>query len=364
MDFDRICERRVAMATRCLPIDDHLGAELCVIIAKAAYRVSPRGVVTLAEAPIRIAPEGGGPRGSARFPGDYVFAKPGTDVILVGTAYPPAGAAVTAVDVSLRVGSSEGAAALRPTLIEKTVRVHGPRFFYQGIGVVPGPAARLEEPVPLTWENAYGGVDDSNPRRIAVETRNPVGHGFAVDRARLIGQPAPPIEDPRAPLGSRAPAPAGFAPIGPDWEPRVALAGTFDERWERERAPVLPADFDVRHNCVAPPGLWSATPLLGDEAVEVLGATPEGAWRFRLPRYEPSFACVVAGERRELVTHLDTLLIDADAGQVELTWRATIRLPRKAELIERIEVSERVALPDSVFDRPAAPARTGIEASA
>ena len=60
-----------------------------------------------------------------------------------------------------------------------------------------------------------------------------------------------------------APAPGGFGPIGPDWEPRQRHAGTYDERWKRERAPVLPADFDPRHNCVAPPGLWSATPLLG-----------------------------------------------------------------------------------------------------
>jgi hypothetical protein len=346
-------------------MDDHRGAEVVVVIAKAAYRVSPLGDVKLDAAPIRLAPEGGGPRGSVRYPSDFVFAKPGTDVLLVGTAHPPAGAPVTFVDVTLRVWPAEVATALgggvdagaRPPLVDRTARVHGPRVFYQGVGVVPGPAGRLEDPVPLLWENTYGGTDDASPRRVAFEPKNPIGTGFAVDRAKLVGTLAPPIEDPRAPLGSRSPAPAGFGPVNAEWEPRAALAGTFDERWRTERAPVLPEDFDVKHNAVAPPGLWCATPLVGDELVEVLGATPEGAWRFRLPRYEPSFACVIGGERRELEAHLDTFLVDADEGRVELTWRAAFRLPRKSERVERIEVVARNALPDSVFGEPAAPAR-------
>ncbi len=337
MDFDRLCDRRSWMTVRCLPMDDHRGAPLVVIVAKMAYRVSARGVVSIAQAPVRLASVPTGPRGSLRFPSDYVFDKPGTDVLLVGSAQPPADRVVTEMDVSLRVG-----------LLDKALRVYGPRLFYQGVlGVVPGPPGRLE-PTPLIWELAYGGTDESTPERWVVEPRNPIGTGFAVDRNRLVGTLAPSIEEARSPLSSRSPTPGGFGPIGPSFEPRQRYAGTYDERWKRERAPVLPADFDTRHNCVAPPGLWSATPLLGNEPVEVVGATPEGVWRFRLPPYEPSFASVIQGVRREHETHLDTFLIDADERTVELSWRVAIPLPKKAERVDRLEVSSTMTLPESM----------------
>ncbi len=345
MDFNQICQNDSAFAVRCLPIDDHRGAEGVAVIAKLGFRVSARGVVTWSSAPVRLIDEPGGPRGSIRYPSDYVGDKPGTDVILVGTAYPPVnapGAApATEMDVSLRVGA-----------LEKVVRVHGPRIYYEALGVLPGRPGPLE-PVPLVYELTYGGLDTSDPMHAAVERRNPIGMGFAVDRKKLVGTPVPPIEDPRAPLSSRSPAPAGFGVLDPSCEPRSNFAGTYDERWQRERAPIRPTDFDLRHNCVASPGLWSEAPLLGDEPIEVLGATPEGAWRFQLPRHEPEIACVLAGERRVLETHLDTLLIDADEMRLELSYRAFIALPRKSELLQRILVSSKTALPDSVLSAEA-----------
>lgn len=76
------------------------------------------------------------------------------------------------------------------------------------------------------------------------------------------------------------------------------------------------------------------TPLVGDEPVEVLGATPEGALRFRLPRYAPVFHSTVRGGTFAHETHMDTLLIDADERRVELVWRVSVRLPRKSEHLE------------------------------
>jgi hypothetical protein len=357
MDFDRVCESRTAMTVRCLPMVDHRGADVVVVVAKMAYRVSPRGAVTLAAVPVRITAAVAGPRGSLRCPSDYVAEKPGTDVFMAGTAYPrlDRDRPTTEVDVTLRVG-----------LLDKAARVYGPRVYYQGVlGVVPGPPGRLEEPTPLCYENAFGGIDATDPRSYALESRNPVGTGFALDRSKLVGTLAPSIEDPTLPLAARSSTPAGFGAIGADWDPRVRLAGTFDERWRKERAPVFPKDFDLRHNCCAPPGLWSATPLRGDEPVEVVGVTPDGApWRFRLPLYEPTFACVIRGIRHELTTHLDTFFIDADERLLELTWRAVFELPRKAQLVERIEVNASPNLPESVFHEGPAPITAGQEASA
>ena len=355
MDFDRVCESRTAMSVRCLPMVDHRGVDVVVIVAKMAYRISPRGAVALAVAPVRITSIPAGPRGSLHCPSDYLAEKPGTDVLMMGTAYPRPDRSATEVDVTLRVG-----------LLDKAVRVHGPRVYCQGVrGVVPGPPGRLEEPTRLLYENTYGGVDATDPRRYASEPRNPVGVGFALDRSRHVGTQAPSIEDPTLPADARSVTPAGFGPLAADWEPRVKLTGTLDDRWRRERAPVFPRDFDTHHNCCAPSGLWSATPLRGDEPVEAAGVTPDGApWRFRLPLHEPAFACVIRGERLALATHLDTFFIDADERLVELTWRAVFELPRKAELVERIEVSAAPNLPESVFPEAPAPASTGQEASA
>jgi hypothetical protein len=105
--------------------------------------------------------------------------------------------------------------------------------------------------------------------------------------------------------------------------------------------PLLPADFDVRYHICVPPDQWSEVPLRGDEPFEISGATEEGIWRFQLPRVVLGFSSFMDGKRTEHRTHLDTVLIDADARRVELTWRAAIPLPRKYEMLERVMVFEK-----------------------
>lgn len=337
MDFDRICELKTPASVRCLTMTDHRGMPVVVVVARLGFRVSPWGSSKLKRAPVRITSTWWGKYGSLRYTGDWAAHKPGTDVVMIATATPPPtppNPPITQMDVSLRIGP-----------LQKLLRVYGPRVYYQGVigGVVPGPPARMD-PTPIQYENAYGGRESG-----AWDPRNPAGIGFAVDRTQLIGKPAPVIEDMSIALPARLSTPAGFGPIAPDWEPRRTLAGTYDETWAKERAPVPPHDQDPRHACFSPHGLWSQKPLLGDEPVEVLGATPEGAWRFRLPRYEPEFAVTIRGQRRELQTHLDTFYIDAEERKVELTWRTTIPIPRKRELIERIEMTGKDPLPDSLF---------------
>jgi hypothetical protein len=342
--FDGV-QNQTLMTVRCLPMVDRHGQDVMVAVAKIAYAVSPAGAVTLAPPPIvRLfdVATSDAARSSLRFASDMVDDKPGTDVVMVGTAHPPAGSAATSVDVALRIGR-----AGKP--LGKLVRVHGPRVWYQGVrGVVPGPAAWLE-PTPLIYELAFGGVDDESAEAPVVDWRNPSGSGVAADRATLIGRAAPQIEDPGAPLDSSEPAPAGFGPIASSWLPRARLAGTYDERWRRERAPVRPLDFDPRHNSVAHPDLWTATPLAGTEPVEVLNATADGAWCFALPAYAPEIRAVMRGIVTKLGTHLDTLHIDADRRTVELSWRASIPMPRKLEQLDAVVVSTSDELPERVF---------------
>jgi hypothetical protein len=334
------------MAVRPAPMDDRHGREVLVVIAKITWAVSPLGAVSLAspQSPVRFSDVKltDDPRGSIRYPSDLIDEKLGTDIVLLGTAYPQAEGA-TEQDVSLRVEARHGS-------IKKTLKVYGPRVWQSAMmGIAPGPASRLG-PTPLLYELTYGGVDESDPKDIVAERRNPAGSGFSARRLKIVGEAAPPIEDPRAPLSSRAPAPGGFGPIPAHWAPRVERAGSYDDAWRRERAPVRPTDFDVRHNSCAQPDLWSERPLVGDEPVEILGATPEGVWRFKLPRYAPVFTSIIRGRAEERATHLDTVLIDADERRVELTYRTSIPLPRKTEHLEKVVVLGSERLPEPILE--------------
>jgi hypothetical protein len=321
------------MAVRCLPMSDRHGRDVVVVVAKLAFESGAAGLVP-GDADIRITDvyRGDEHRSSLRFPSDAVDEKPGTDVLLLGTAQPSGSS--THVDVSLRVETGK-------RTLNKVIRVYGPRVWQAGpLGVVPGPSARLA-PTPLVYELAFGGADESDPAKPLVDWRNPSGRGVARDSTRLVGQPAPQLEDPRAPLSARKPAPAGFGPIAPHWEPRSDYAGTHDDRWSRERAPVRPVDFDPRHNCCAPADLWSELPLCGGEAIEIIGATPGAPWRFLVPEVAPRICSVIAKGEREHATHLDTLLIDADSQRIELSWRASIAIPKKSQALERVLVTRK-----------------------
>jgi hypothetical protein len=293
---------------------------------------------------------------SDRYPSDLADEKPGTDVLLVGTALPLAVGTATEFDIRLRVASDE-------LLLDKRLVVYGPRVWQMGVlGVVPGPAGRAG-PTELRWENAYGGLDDADPAKPFVEDRNPVGRGHVRDRARLIGHPAPPIEDPRAPLSARKPAPGGFGPIASWWQPRTSRGGTSDAAWRRERAPIRPIDFDPRFNAVTPDDQWLGRSLSGDEAVEVVGTDPQGPWRFRLPRFAPQFRYAIDSAEQECETHLDTFLIDADEHRVELTWRACVPLPRKTELLRFVRITGAETLPDEIIAELFARSRATPEAT-
>lgn len=322
-----------------VPMKDKNGREVLVCIVKYTFRVDPTGRVDLepeesAPAPY-VADECNGDdpaKASIRKPSDLCDFKPGTDVLLIGHAQPPRGSSVTHVDVSLRVGP-----------ISKTVRAHGLRVWEPGTftGIQPGPALPIREPVPLIYELAWGGQDLSDPAKPIGEPRNYVGRGVARDAKSLVGRPAAQLEDPARPISGRNNVPWSFGAIHRHWQPRASFSGTYDQLWEETRLPLLPSDFDDRFNVTVPHDQWSPTPLRGDEPIEVAGATPEGIWRIQLPRVTLGFASYVAGRRSEHRSHLDTVLVDADARRVELTWRASVPLPRKWEMLDRVIIFEK-----------------------
>jgi hypothetical protein len=212
--------------------------------------------------------------------------------------------------------------------------VIGDRTWDRGLG-----GWRLSDPtpfdrLPLVWERAFGGWDDSpgHEKHHAYEPRNPVGVGFHARRSRLEpGVPAPNLEDPTGPISRwrSRPRPIGFGFVGPDWEPRRRFAGTYDERWQRDRAPLLPDDFDRRFLNAAPEDQIVPSPFPPNATFDITNVTPEGRLSFRLPDLTAPTARVShkRGPDETLHLDLDTIVVDTDAMELTMLWRrhATLR---------------------------------------
>jgi hypothetical protein len=324
-------EARVAT----VPLSDRDGRKYLAVIAKWTYHVADDGRVSQVppnETEIDFVDTYHGEdaaSSSIRKPSQLFEAKPGTDVVLLGHAHPHRGGDIDSVDVSLRVGP-----------IFKTVRAWGLRSWKYAAfgGLAPGPARPITTPIPLQYELAWGGQDLSDPEKPIGEPRNYVGRGVTHQPKMLLGAPAAQLEFPDKPVGGAKNIPASFGPIHRHWQPRAQYAGTYDDIWMDERMPLLPRDFDTRFHICVPPDQWSELPLRSDESFEIVGATPEGRWAFQLPRIVPGFSSLAFGKRTEHRTHLDTIVIDADARRVELTFRAAIPMPRKLEMLDRVYV--------------------------
>src|SRR5262245_36058976 len=216
MDFDDLDDETDGSSIA-VPMKTPNGRDTLVLILKYTFHVDERGrveVIDDAPPPRLVDDHGDGEPGksSIRKPSMLFDTKPGTDVVLAGHAHPPARAAEH-VDVSLRVGP-----------VQKTVRAWGLRVWKAGTfgNISPGPARPLKEPLPLVYELAWGGYDDSDPSAIVGEVRNYLGRGVARVPKSLVGQPAAQLEDPANPIGSRANVPMSFGPIHRHWQPRAS----------------------------------------------------------------------------------------------------------------------------------------------
>jgi hypothetical protein len=326
---------RLAVA-RAFP-NDESGRPLVVVVVQASYAITAGRALALADDQIEPSlagePFGADPAEAGwRVEPLTAFVKPATDVVLLGHASPPR--PVAEHFVSLRVGA-----------LSKALRVVGDRVWTRRGGAPqPSPAAPFER-MRLSYDRAFGGWDRSSadPSQHARFAENPVGVGFRAPRSPFEeGAPLPNIEDPAAPATrfGEPVAPAGVAFVSPDWQPRAALAGTFDDAWSRERRPLLPRDFDRRYFNAASRGLVAKGHLRGDEPVAVDGASPTGPLAFSLPG-APAPRCRVAltHARIDLALALDTVIVDTDRAVVLLSYRGFTALRDGPHDVRSIEIT-------------------------
>jgi hypothetical protein len=323
-----------------LPTLDADGGEAVMVLVKGTYTFE-------GDAPPRLAGEQlpafvrdvywGDPATSPlKYASDLVPEKQGTDVVLIGSANPPAGGA-TEIDVALEAGP-----------LRKTVRVFGDRNWKRVLGVVsfstkPAPLVRM----PLTYDRAFGGADKTHAdqKQWKVESRNPVGRGLIANSQRpdFTEVPLPNIENPDALLKfyQETPAPTGFGFIAPTWEPRKKHAGTYDAAWQESRCPLLPADFSSRYYNAAHPDLVSKEFFQGGEKVRITNVRKTGPVAFSLPNQEVAAEFFIDGAVTRKTCDLDTVVIETDDNRLLLTWRAKVRCHRKMKFVTGARVTTR-----------------------
>lgn len=299
--------------------------------------------------------------GSILFETDYVAYKPRADVVLVGHAYPRAGRA-RVVDVMLRVGR-----------LRKTIRVFGDREWLFPSRMVMMPVISDPEPfekMPLVYERAFGGFDRKAGRWCA---RNFIGRGFLGKKTKesVDGTKLPNLEDPQHLIASwnDEPDPVGLGYYHRNWQPRFRLGGTEAGLDALDLFGNL-SDAQLAFNNAAHPDLQLPDYLRGDEEVELLHLTPDGARRFRLPG--PDVDVVVHAEapapdraadtpegghdaeagpetdaapplkETPIDMHLDTLLLIPDEEHICLVWRGTYPLPHVRSLDDLEQATERI----------------------
>lgn len=319
---------------------DKEGYDYAVVAVKGTFDIKHNEdaqTVSETQVPIKWASEYYGEPGksSVKYEMDTCLTKKGTDVVLIGHAYAQ-GKPTKAVDVGIQAGS-----------LRKILRVFGDRRWYKAVGFWRSTDPIPFDRMPLVYERAFGGVDDShaNPAKHSLEQRNPAGTGFAVSgsKERLEGLPLPNLEDPGALIESwnDKPTPAGLGFIGHGWLPRAKYAGTYDDRWREERCPLLPEDFDEFFFNGASPDLIASEYFQGGESIRMINVTPEGEFIFKLPRLDFDITVWIKGQEKNHHPNLDTVIIEPDEHRVILVWRATVPCFREFLHVDRVQVTEK-----------------------
>lgn len=327
-------------------VRDKNGAEVWLVAVKGTFDILPDGSTVLSEEQEKVALASefaGDPQcSSLLFDTDLPHKKLGTDVLVRGHVYAPTGNPATRVSAGISVGP-----------INKILQVTGDRIWQSSTGTVSASDPEPFDKIPIAYERAYGGMDltSEDPMKHDWDKRNPAGCGFALKERNLLGKPVPNFEDRNA-LINRAPrktAPVGFGPIAGHWLPRVNLAGTYDEHWEKTRQPLLAEDFDERYYQCAPVDQQVPGYLKGGEDVNLVNLSQNGRITFRLPRLSLGFTTHFDdGTTQEHRGVLHTVTLMPDFPKFTMVWHTDLECHHKVLKLNStaIRIKERMFVSD------------------
>ena len=287
---------------------------------------------------------------SLQYETDYISYKSGTDIIANAVARSPQGLKKPFWGCGIKVVDSNN-----KTLINKILSVSGKRIWKKTLL-----GWSLQEPIPcnevkIRYENTYGGAAIKYNKKGEVASikklnkYNPVGVGNIHYTDTTHAHVAPQIESLDEPLGSALDEskPHGFGFIARGWQPRLALAGTYDDNWLKEKHPLLPDDFNIEHNRSASAGMALPNYLNGGEKIILKNFLfKDTLVSFKLPQYR-FFSSLILEDGEPIIQplELDTILLDiehenTDQWRIYLSWRGQHILPTSATHLELFGIDE------------------------
>jgi hypothetical protein len=315
-------------------VRDKDGAHHWVVIVKATYDITDEGRLSMSakQVPPLYMPEYNGTVGesSLRYEADLVAMKPGTDVYLNAIAYAPAGKSCEKIDVSFQIDG-----------LKKKLLVFGNRTWRRTlIGRLGISRPEPFQTMPITYERAFGGFDQEHPnsQKHRIDFRNPVGTGVVIRNQHLIGKPAPNIERPARKIGKDWPA--GFGAVASYWSPRKEFAGTYDQKWESKRKPLLPLDYDPKWLLCSPLDQQIPAYLNGGEQVELTNLTPKGRLTFGIPKQTLSFKTHFGATRKEHYARLVTAVFESEGPRLILVWQTSLQCGNNADYLDKTVISQ------------------------
>jgi hypothetical protein len=296
---------------------DRTGIDTLVLVIKATFDIDGSEQLSLSDVQqdLSFTDVYAGEPGSSSllYESDANWGRRATDIALKSYAYPA------------REGDRETEVGVRVGDVTKTAYVFGDRIWNGVLGKAHPSAPRAFERIPLVFERAFGGIDDSAEDPAAHETipDNPVGRGLRAARSRrqLESILLPNVEDPENLIRfpEDRPSPVGFTFVPREWTPRTDFAGSYDAVWETNRMPLLPEDFDPRFYTAASKGL--AVPFLGGGEVVVLrNLTLPRRDQFIIPIVDLQASFHVDAAPTSIGTRLDCVLIDTVNMKLVLVW--------------------------------------------
>lgn len=314
-------ENLTDFAVACRPSMSLDGRPLAVLVVAGTYTLPAPGTgittpILLDEQPdVPLAPTHHGAPGhsSMIWEGQAIPGRPGTDIYVDGLAWAPRGRPVTSTTAAIRVGQ-----------VSREALVFGDRHWrFGGLMSAPEPFVSM----PLVYERCFGGfIEGARGTMAAAADRNPIGRGLYESLAAARSMPLPNIENLQALVSSPfdRPPPQGFGPIMPGWMPRRALAGTYDARWVKQRAPLWPDDVDPRFFLAAAPGLRAVAQLQGGETLVIHGMHPDGDIVCALPRERLIVKFELSDQCTRVVPVIDAIMVAPRTMTLTLIWRASV----------------------------------------
>jgi hypothetical protein len=335
------------------------------------------------------------PLGSIKQESDLAPFKPRCDLLIAGNTHAPEGKPSDQWPVRVRLtqtfsensntdqnnNTEKKSGAI--TLIDKTLYVYAPGYFQKFFFGWALKRDKYTTQIQLRWDYAFGGAskianpkyqqDPNQPEWLLNEAcfSNPVGCGWVDKRhqkfARKAAQPsletipAPcifyPNEAITEPVFFQQPKTAinakdmqaivkqypcrsaGFGTVGRSWAPRVSLTGTYDERWQQERWPLSPTDFDEHYWNSAPQDQQCAWPN-ADCQLETWflfssELAPQGYVQIQLPGHRAFVMTRLQDDTPiPLAANIDTLLLDTEKQQLEVVWRCRTKQSSSIKKLE------------------------------